>query len=66
MQNRAQVEAQLRQETRDAIFNRQLSEAIDRRRQDMIDNAGKTYSEQVDSNRYTTERPTWGQNPEMF
>jgi len=28
MQNRAQVEAKLRQETRDAIFNRQLSETI--------------------------------------
>ena len=31
MQNRAQVEARLRQETRDAIFNRQLADALDRR-----------------------------------
>ena len=48
MQNREQIEARLRQETRDEIFNRQLADAIERKQAEREKNQSLTYSENVD------------------
>ena len=66
MQNRAQIEAQLRQETRDAIFNRQLSEVLAQKQAEREQYGQKTYAEQVDANKYRVMRPTLGEDPVMF
>jgi len=66
MQNRAQVEAKLRQETRDAIFNRQLSDVLQQKQAERERSEGVTYAEQVNSDEYTVSKPTWGQDPPTF
>ncbi len=66
MQNRAQIEAKLRQETRDAIFNRQLSDALAQKQAEREKNSGLTFSETTDVSKYTVSKPTWGQDPVMF
>ena len=65
MQNRQQLEDQLRQETRDQIFNRQIADALEVRQREAAEGT-KTYSEKVDHRLYTSNRPTWGQDPVMF
>lgn len=66
MQNRAQIEAKLRQETRDAIFNRQLSDVLDQKQAEREKNSSMTFAEKTDSSKYTVSKPTWGQDPVMF
>mmetsp|Transcript_8186 Transcript_8186/g.11335 ORF Transcript_8186/g.11335 Transcript_8186/m.11335 type:complete len:183 (-) Transcript_8186:922-1470(-) len=66
MQNRAQVEAKLRQETRDTIFNRQLSDVLAQKQAERERNEGMTFAERVDANRYTVSKPTWGEDPPVF
>ena len=45
MLDREQFNEKLKQETKDIIFNQQLSKAIDAARQQKIEDAGKTYAE---------------------
>lgn len=66
MQNREQVEAKLRQETRDQIFNRQLAEVIAQKQKERIDSVNKTYAEQVDASKYTHAKLNLGQDPPSY
>ena len=65
MQGRAQVEAKLRSETRDQIFNRQLADVMAQKEQHRA-TSEQGYSEKVDWTEYTTSRPTYGQDPVVF
>ena len=60
MQNRAQVEAKLRQETRDQIFNRQLADVISEKQAERQRNESVPDGDSMDWTKYTVERPTWG------
>jgi len=65
MLNRSQIEAKLRSETRDQIFNRQLADVMAQKEHKRA-TTEQTYSEKVDWTEYTTKRPTYGQDPVMF
>jgi hypothetical protein len=53
MQNREQVEAQLRNQTRDQIFNRQLAEVLDKKETQRAATEHQTFSEKTDWTKYT-------------
>ena len=65
MQNRAQIEEKLRQETRDQIFNRQLASVIAQKEQERATDQ-KTYAEKVDWTKYTMKRPSFAEAPVVF
>ena len=65
MQNRAQIEAKLRQETRDQIFNRQIASVIERKQDEMAKDE-RTYAEKVDWTKYTMKRPSLAEAPVYF
>jgi len=66
MQNRVEVEAKLRQETRDAIFNRQIAQALAKKQDERQRSGQLHYADLVNSEEYNLNRPTFGQDPEVF
>ena len=66
MKGRQEIEAQLRQETRDLIFNKQLASALAEKQAEREQNATKTYAEKVDWTKYTVRRSSLGQDPPNY
>ena len=64
MQNRAEVEAKLRNQTRDQIFNRQLAQVMAEKEAERA--KGLNYAEKVNWADYTVQKPTYGEAPKMF
>ena len=66
MFNREQVEAKLRQETKDQIFNRQLADALAAHQTARQAKPQNSYMNAGETSRYTQTRPTWGEDTPVF